>query len=539
VVSTDHADRPAATEATGPTWPTGPTPVLAPAWAGGLAGLVAAACAMAAAEVAALLSGPGSVPVIAVGTALIPLTPESVKERAIGLFGTSDKTALIAGTCLLLAVVSFLAGVLARRRPSVGDAGIIAFAGLGALAAARAGVGGVGSMIPSAVAAVVGVAVLRALLTIVRRMEPPDDGSGVSRTCGPRRRAVLYGLGSGTAAALAVGAAGLAGMRVRFGDASARTNVVLPAPAARATPQPTGADPGVGAVAFRTDAADFYRIDTALFVPHIDPATWQLRIHGMVRREVTIDFRTLLTRPLVERDVTLTCVSNEVGGPLIGNARWLGALLAPLLAEAGVSRDADQLVSRDGHGMSIGTPLSAVTDGRDAMLAVGMNGAPLPFEHGFPVRMVVPGLYGYVSACKWVTDIEVTRFDAYDAYWVQRGWAARGPVKVSSRIDTPRRGRGVSPGPITVAGVAWAQHTGIAGVEVRVDDGDWVRATLAPVATADTWREWSWRWDARPGDHRLAVRATTRAGDVQTADEAGTVPDGATGLHVVPVTVSG
>ena len=487
---------------------------------------------MAAAELAALLSGPGSVPVIAVGTALIPLTPESVKERAIGLFGTSDKTALIVGTCVLLAALSFGAGVLARRRPSIGDAGIILFAGVGALAAARAGVGGVGSMIPSAVAAVVGVAVLRALLTRVRRVE--RQGAG-----GPRRRAVLYGLGSGTAAALAVGAAGLAGMRVRFGDASARTDLALPAPTVPATPQPAGVDPGVGAVPFRTDAADFYRIDTALFVPHIDPASWQLRIHGMVDREVTLDFATLVKRPLVERDVTLTCVSNEVGGPLIGNARWLGALLAPLLAEAGVSRDADQLVSRDQHGMSIGTPLSAVTDGRDAMLAIGMNGAPLPFEHGFPVRMVVPGLYGYVSACKWITDIEVTRFDAYDAYWVQRGWGARGPVKVSSRIDTPRSGRDRDAGQVTLAGVAWAQHTGIAKVEVRVDDGAWATATLAPVATADTWREWSWRWDAAAGDHRLAVRATTSTGEVQTADQADTVPDGATGLHQISVTVRG
>lgn len=486
---------------------------------------------MAAAELAALLAGPGSVPVIAVGTALIPLTPESVKERAIGLFGTSDKTALIVGTCLLLAALSFGAGVLARRRPSVGDAGIILFAGVGALAAARAGVGGVGSMIPSAVAAVVGVAVLRALLTRVRRVDPSSPpGAG-----GPRRRAVLYGLGSGTAAALAVGAAGLAGMRVRFGNASARNGLALPAPTVPATPQPAGVDPGVGAVPFRTDAADFYRIDTALFVPHIDPATWQLRIHGMVDREITLDFATLLKRPLVERDVTLTCVSNEVGGSLIGNARWLGALLAPLLAEAGVSRDADQLVSRDSHGMSIGTPISAVTDGRDAMLAVGMNGAPLPFEHGFPVRMVVPGLYGYVSACKWITEIEVTRFDAYDAYWVQRGWGARGPVKVSSRIDTPRGDRNA--GQVTVAGVAWAQHTGIARVEVRVDDGDWATATLAPVATADTWREWSWRWDAPAGDHQLSVRATTSTGEVQTADQADTVPDGATGLHRISVSI--
>ncbi len=493
----------------------------------GAAGLVAAGAAMAAAEVVALLTGPGSVPVVAVGTAVVPLVPEPVKQVAIRAFGTSDKTALLIGTCVLLAVAAFVVGIAARRRPAVGDAGIVLFAGVGALAASRAGVGGLGSMLPSLAAGVVGFAALRALL---RRVP--------SAIAGPTRRAFLATLGSTAAGALAIGAAGAGGMRLRFGSDSARAELVLPAPASPAPAQPAGVDPGAGAVPFRTANADFYRIDTALFVPHVDPQQWRLRIHGMVERELTLDLAALLRRPLVERDVTLACVSNPVGGDLVGNARWLGVLLAPLLAEAGISRDADQLVSRDAGGMSIGTPVAAVTDGRDAMLAVGMNGEPLPFEHGFPVRMVVPGLYGYVSACKWITDIEVTRFDAYDAYWVQRGWGERGPVKVSSRIDTPRDGRRRPAGPGVVAGVAWAQHTGIARVEVRVDDGPWNEAQLAPAATSDTWRQWTWPWTAPPGSHSLTVRATTSTGQVQTAERADTVPDGATGLHTVRATAT-
>jgi len=502
----------------------------------GLAGVVAAVAAMAAAELVALLTGPGSVPVVAVGTAVVPLVPEPVKQAAIAAFGTSDKTALLIGTCILLAAAAFGFGLAARHRPAVGDAGIVLFAGIGALSASRAGVGGTGSVLPSLAAAVVGVVVLRGLLTRVRTAGPSD--SAVERR--PSRRAVLATLGATAAGALAVGAAGLAGMRLRFGSDSARAALRLPVPASPAPAQPAGVDPGaVGALPFRTPNADFYRIDTALFVPHIEPGTWRLRIHGMVGRELTIDLPTLLRRPMVERDITLACVSNPVGGSLVGNARWLGVPLAPLLAEVGISPDADQLVSRDSGGTSIGTPIATVTDGRDALLAVGMNGEPLPFEHGFPVRMVVPGLYGYVSACKWITDIEVTRFDAYDAYWVRRGWAPRGPVKVSSRIDTPRDGHRRPAGPGVVAGVAWAQHTGIARVEVRVDDGPWAQADLAPAATADTWRLWTWPWNAPAGEHALTVRAVTTAGQVQTADRADTVPDGATGLHTVRVAVTG
>ncbi|NUS14521.1 MAG: molybdopterin-dependent oxidoreductase, partial [Streptomyces sp.] len=289
--------------------------------------------------------------------------------------------------------------------------------------------------------------------------------------------------------------------------------------------------------------ADFYRVDTALVVPKVDANSWRLRIHGKgVWRPRTYSFDDLLRRELIERDITLTCVSNEVGGPYVGNARWIGVRLVDLLAECGVkppSRGgpADQLVSRSVDGMTIGSPVEDVMDGRDAMLALGMNGEPLPFEHGFPVRMVVPGLYGFVSACKWIEDIELTTFDSYDPYWVKRGWARRAPIKTASRIDTPKPFARPKAGTVMVAGVAWAQHRGIDKVEVRVDDGPWQEADLAAEDTRDTWRQWSLPWRATKGGHTLTVRATDRTGAVQTDQRTRTIPDGASGWHSVVVTV--
>jgi DMSO/TMAO reductase YedYZ molybdopterin-dependent catalytic subunit len=257
----------------------------------------------------------------------------------------------------------------------------------------------------------------------------------------------------------------------------------------------------------------------------------------MVRNPMTITWQQLLQRPMVERYVTLACVSNEVGGDLIGNARWLGTPIKDLLDEAQPLPDADQVVQRAIDGWTCGSPTAVLRDGRDALLAVGMNGRPLPIEHGFPVRMVVPGLYGYVSACKWIAEIELTRFADFDAYWVPRGWSARAPIKTQSRIDTPRDGAKRPAGTVVVAGVAWAQHTGIAKVEVQVDDGPWRPATLADTVSADTWRQWSWRWPATPGNHAVRVRATDAAGRTQTSTPAPPEPDGATGWHSVRVTI--
>jgi DMSO/TMAO reductase YedYZ molybdopterin-dependent catalytic subunit len=281
----------------------------------------------------------------------------------------------------------------------------------------------------------------------------------------------------------------------------------------------------------------FYRVDTALFVPAVDASTWSLRVHGMVDRALSLTYEELLDRPLLERDVTLACVSNEVGGPYVGNARWSGVSLADLLREAGPHPDASQLVSRSVDGFTIGTPTAVVMDGRDALLAVSMNGEPLPLEHGFPVRMVVPGLYGYVSATKWLVDLELTTLDAYNAYWIQRGWAKQAPIKTQSRIDTPRFGDRLRPGRVAVAGVAWAQHRGIERVEVRVDDQPWAEARLGAEDTIDTWRQWVFVWDATTGPHTIAVRATDGDGATQDPHVVPPFPDGATGFHTIDVEV--
>ncbi|MEV4629005.1 molybdopterin-dependent oxidoreductase [Micromonospora sp. NPDC049523] len=351
------------------------------------------------------------------------------------------------------------------------------------------------------------------------------------------RRRFLTGVG------VTLGAAALSGfggrwITTRRGVSDARAAVTLPAPASPASPVPAGADLSLPQLApYTTPNSQFYRIDTALVVPQVDPGTWQLRIHGRVRNPITLSYADLLARPLIERDITLACVSNEVGGDLIGNARWLGVPLKDLLDQAGPLDDADQVVGRSADGWTCGTPTALMRDGRDAMLAVGMNGEPLPVQHGFPVRVVVPGLYGYVSACKWVVELELTRFSDFDAYWVPRGWAPEGPIKTQSRIDTPRPRNRLTPGPVTVAGVAWAQHRGIKQVEVQVDGGPWEQATLAPSASVDTWVQWSWRWQATEGEHTLRVRATDATGTTQPSQPRPVAPDGATGWHTTQVTV--
>jgi DMSO/TMAO reductase YedYZ molybdopterin-dependent catalytic subunit len=321
-----------------------------------------------------------------------------------------------------------------------------------------------------------------------------------------------------------------------------RAAVRLPVPVSPAPALAIGTDLGKGAVPFSTPLDAFYRIDTALAVPQLNPATWQLNIHGLVDKPMSLSYADLLARPLIERWITLACVSRTVDGDaadLIGNARFLGAPLADILREAGVHPGADQLVSRSSDGMTIGTPTAVVMDGRDAMLAVGMDGAPLPVEHGFPVRMVVPGLYGYVSACKWIVDIDVTTFAAYSAYWVQGGWNQQGPIEVSSRIDTPHSSAQLQLGTsVNVAGVAWCQHVGVNLVEVQVDAGPWERARLAPVPSIDTWGQWVYPWTPpAPGLHTLRVRATDRKGGVQSGTRADPYPGAASGYHTISVNV--
>ncbi len=363
----------------------------------------------------------------------------------------------------------------------------------------------------------------------------------------PSRRAVLTaGVGAAAGAAILGGtwwtsrgtgasSSGAGGSGV--GGGAAGSAPPLPQPVSPAS-LPSGVDVGVdGVVPFRVPAEEFFQIDTTKGLPRIDAAAWRLRIHGLVEREITLDYASLLRREMIERDITLCCVSNDVGGDLIGNAAWLGTRIAPLLREAGVRPEADMVLSRSHDGWTASTPLEALTDDRDALFAVGMNGGPLPARQGFPVRMVVPGLYGFVSATKWVTELKVTRFDADTAYWTTRGWSDRGPIKLSSRIDVPRYNAKLRAGEVAVGGVAWAPGVGVRGVEVSVDGGPWQPARLGAAAGADTWRQWAFAWSAAPGRHELKVRATDAAGLVQTGERAPVDPDGATGWHSIEVTV--
>lgn len=517
--------------------------------------MTAAAVAIGSAELVAVLTGPRSAPLVAVGGLVVDTVPEPLKQAGIALFGRYDKVALLVGMALLLAGFAALLGVLSRRQLAYGLTGVTAFTALGAFAALTRAGADLGDALPALVGGSLGGLVLWAFILGPLELDPwpwssplPPAGPGVpvavsadhGEVAGPapesrRRFLAASGLLLGAAGAAGVGGRWLAGRR---GVSVAREAVVLPAPASPAPAVPAGADLKVTQLApYVTPRSAFYRIDTALVVPQVDPATWQLRIHGRVRNPITLSFADLLARPLVERYVTLACVSNEVGGDLIGNARWLGVPLRDLLAEAEPQEGADQVVGRSVDGWTCGTPTAVLRDGRDALLAIGMNGEPLPIEHGFPARMVVPGLYGYVSACKWVTELELTSFADFDAYWVPRGWSALGPVKTQSRIDTPRRRNRLVAGEVVVAGVAWAQHRGIRRVEVRVDEGPWQEADLAPTVSVDTWVQWSWRWDATPGEHTLQVRATDATGETQTGRPAPVAPDGATGWHTVRVTV--
>lgn len=535
---------------------------------GALAGVAAAAVAIGVAEAVAVLTGSRSAPLVAVGGAVVDLAPGPLKQFATDVFYVYDKTALLIGTAVLLGGFAALVGLVAARSLRLGYAGIAVFGLLGVAAALTRPGAGPTAVLPSLLGAGLAAGLLWLLLAgplgtprpearpfgtpqaEAPQLATPPRGRPVTgtddRSAAPvpgsvdpeGRRRFLTGVGFALGVA-AVGGFGGRWLSTRRGVSAARAAVELPVPASASAPVPAGAELAVPQLSsYVTPNRDFYRIDTALVVPQVDPEQWRLRIHGRVRNPITLSFADLLARPMVERHITLACVSNEVGGDLIGNARWLGVPLGPLLAEAGPLDGADQVVGRSADGWTCGSPTELLTDGRDAMLAVGMNGEPLPIEHGFPVRVVVPGLYGYVSACKWVVELELTSFADFDAYWVPRGWAAHGPIKTQSRIDTPRARRTLPAGPVTVAGVAWAQHVGITRVEVRVDDSEWQPATLAETVGADTWVQWSWRWAATPGDHTLQVRATDATGAVQTEQRRRIDPDGATGWHTVPVTVS-
>ncbi|WP_407077390.1 molybdopterin-dependent oxidoreductase [Streptomyces sp. SCSIO 30461] len=510
----------------------------------GAGGVLAAFSALAVAELVAAFVRPESSPVVAVGGASIDITPAQVKDWAIRNFGTDDKSVLQAGILTMLALFAVALGLLALRHRRVGALGVLAFGVLGAAAAlGRPDSVSWVDALPSTLGALAGSAVL---YTVVGSLTGPGEAVTPSEPDGWDRRGFLIAATAAAVASAGAGALGRGLAQTRSGDvAASRASVTLPAPGSPAPAISSRAELRIpGMPPFTTPNKDFYRVDTALVVPKVDASAWRLRIHGKgVTNPLSLTFQDLLEGDLIERDITLTCVSNEVGGRYVGTARWIGVRLADLLRQAGVqppSRGgpADQLVARSADGMTLGTPVEDVMDGRDAMLAIGMNGEPLPFDHGFPVRMVVPGLYGYVSACKWIEDIELATFDTFDSYWVKRKWAREAPVKTQSRIDTPKPFARPAPGTVMIAGVAWAQHRGIDRVEVRVDDGPWQHADLATEHTTDTWRQWSLPWQATTGTHTLTVRATDRTGETQTEQRARTIPDGASGWHSVVVTVT-
>jgi len=501
-----------------------------------LAGIAAAAVALGVTQLVAVAFGPQADARTAVGSAVIDLTPGPVKEWAIQTFGTADKLAL---SILVLGVIALIAAVTARwetRRVPVGSAAIVVAGILGGAAVlSRAGASWA-DVAPAVVGTACGVAVLR-LLTSGRWTDEPESAE-VPDSPDRGRRLSLVTLGF-LGAGVASGVGGVVLSRLLSSVSGDRNAFAVPRVDVAAPPVPPTVQPnGVALPSFVTSNADFYRIDTALSVPQLSRSDWQLKIHGMVDREITYRFEDLQRFDVVEKLVTLTCVSNPVGGNLISNATWTGYRARDLLAEAGVHPDADMVLSMSIDGFTAGTPVDALTDSRDALLAIGMNGEPLPTEHGYPARLVVPGLYGYVSATKWLVDLEVTRFDRAEAYWTRLGWSARGPIKTESRVDVPRSGQDVARGPVTFGGVAWAQNRGVRAVEVRIDEGNWQPATLGASYSNETWRLWSFDWQAtQPGLHTIAVRATDNTGALQTPDQADPVPDGATGWHTVSFAV--
>ncbi|XUK64461.1 DMSO/TMAO reductase YedYZ molybdopterin-dependent catalytic subunit [Plantibacter sp. RU18] len=510
----------------------------------GTAGVVSAVATLGAAEAVAAFVAPASSPLLAVGSLVIDLVPGWVKDLVIALFGTNDKLVLLIVLGVLVVALAFGIGVLEERRPVVGAVALALVGGVAVFAATTRADATFDWAFPSIVGTAVGIIVLRVLCSRLRTWEEASGFdqarpvAGASRAALPRRSFLIL-LGGTAAGALVIGV----GARVASAGAVAvetiRKALKLPTAAVAAAPVPAGAELGIDGLSPIVSSNDsFYRIDTALQVPNIDPSTWSLKITGMVEQEIEIGFDELLALPLQESIITLTCVSNQVGGDLIGNALWLGYPIRELLKRAKPRAGADMVLSRSIDGFTAGTPLEVLQDEqRDCLLAVGMNGEPLPLQHGFPVRMVVPGLYGYVSATKWVVELNVTRYADARAYWTDRGWSERGPIKTESRIDVPRNGARVAAGTVAVAGVAWAQHTGVEGVQVRIDDGDWTDATLASSISDDTWVQWVHEWDAPAGDHTIAVRATDAAGKTQSETPVDVVPNGAEGWHTISVGV--
>lgn len=525
-----------------------------------LAGIIAAGLALGVGELVAAFISQQSAPIDAVGQGFIRITPEWLKDLAIEWFGEDDKYYLKIGIFIVLGVFALAIGVASLRRVEIGVFGIALFGAVGVIAAVTAPAGGPLDLLPSAVGA---AAAVIAFPVMIQRLtgpaEPPAPGTAPSTVAGERvdrlreelagidrkmavnRRGFLIASGATAGAAAVTGGLGLF-LKRRFDISADRAKLSIPKPAMPAPALVPGADLAKridGLTPFYTKSSEFYRVDTALTVPQVRPSEWSLRIHGMVGTERTFTLDDLLERDLVERDITLACVSNQIGQNLNGTARWIGVPLTPLLEELGADKSAEQIFTTAVDGFTLSVQTKVVMDGRDSMLAVAMNDEPLLPEHGFPVRMLVPGLFGYVSATKWIVDMELTSYAARQAYWTERDWDETAPVKTFSRIDVPSpSGGAVRTGKVVVAGFAYAMHRGIDKVEVRIDDGPWLEATLSPEDNPDLWRQWYLEWDAEKGSHTLTVRATDGEGRTQPEERVPPFPNGATGWQQKLVTIS-
>jgi DMSO/TMAO reductase YedYZ molybdopterin-dependent catalytic subunit len=495
-----------------------------------LYGVLAALAGSGIGHLAAGLTEPAASPVLAVGELVIDHTPTPVKNWAIAHFGSHDKTILVGSVLAGVLLLAAVAGLLARRALRWGAALLLVLVAVALYAALSRPVVHAADALPGILTGVVGVGVL-ATLTRLESGEAAVPGTSLGQATS--RRGVLLGAAG---VAVVAAASGYAGRAIAHSRA-AIGNITLPPPRSKAPAFPRGLDETVpGITPFRTSNADFYRVDTRLTLPIVDADTWSLTIDGDVAHEQSWSFDDLLAMPLIERDITLTCVSNDVGGPYVSGARWLGVRLTDLLDRAGVGGRADQIFSTDVDGMTISTPLALATDGRDAMIAVGMNGEPLPDAHGFPARMVVPGLFGFVSATKWLQRIEFTSYAARTAYWTERDWATDAPVLTQCKIEVPRSLASLAANKI-IAGTAWAQHRGIEKVEIRIDDGPWQPVRLAASGGIDLWRQWWFRYDGPAGRHTAQVRATDGTGATQPERRTKVFPDGARGWHQIQFTV--
>lgn len=505
-------------------------------WRYALTGVLAALTALGVGHLVAAVTLPSASPVLAIGSTVIDATPTPVKEWAVAHFGTNDKLILLSSIAIVTLLAAAGIGLLSRHRPRVALT-LIAVLGLAAtVAAAARPEAALLSVVPGVVATISAAAVFEFLRRRASSGLPPNRAETATGKTAASRRAFL--LGAGAVAASGAAAAFIGQHLITM--ATSVSNLVLPRAKEPLPPFPAGIENKVAGLSpLRTPNTDYYRVDTALALPRIDPATWHLTIDGDVEKRIELTLADLMAMDVIERDITMTCVSNDIGGPYVGSARWLGVRTRDVLAMARPRSGTEQILSTDVDGMTISTPLQALTDDREALLAFGMNGKPLPAEHGFPLRLVTPRLYGFVGSTKWVTRLTATTYAAQQAYWTRRGWAINAPVLTQARIDVPRALSSVPSGkPTFIAGVAWAQGRGVSKVEVSIDDGPWMATELGVDAGVDLWRQWYLPWSPQPGQHTIQVRGTDRVQGTQTEVRSSPFPSGATGWQRLVVTVT-